>query len=127
MDGKKKEDKRKERTERLDGSTYYIKNIPRPDSDTVVDVRLVINESEGQIFEIFLDSSCPAFFEWFTAFNRMASMAMQYGIPIIEVVDCLENIHSTVTCHPVPGVGMCSSLPTRIGQILRAHYLRKAE
>lgn len=119
--------KKAERPEVLNGFTYKIKAAPNGLGDNINLYVTINNDSDGKIRELFIDVSDRHLYEWLTVLSRFASAMLQLGIPVMNIIDELSQIHSDSTSHFIPGSQgtFCTSLAARIGVVIKNHYMQQ--
>jgi hypothetical protein len=106
-----------ERLEKLDGATY---KITVSTLEETIKLYVTVNSQDGKPFEIFVNSSSPAFAEHMSVLAVFSSHMLRDGQGLGVIARYLGEIHSAFTGHMKTG-GYCPSIYARIGEILLEH------
>ena len=83
------------------------------------------HDENGHPFEMFVRFDDPGYYELTTVISRLASMALREGVDPAVVARELQDIHSPITMHNIPGTpDQSPSLTARIGAVLAKHIDR---
>ncbi len=109
-----------DRPDMLNGVAYEIV------MDNDIKVQVIINELEGEPYEIFIQNEGPVEFEWITAVTVLVTRLLQAGYPLKQIGVELEQIPGPKSGHMIPGTNIRSpSFISRVGRVLRIHAENK--
>jgi len=105
------------------GVTYHIRLPQHPDDPgDRARMYVTVNERDGKPFEVFIRYDLPGPFEWVFAVSILISRLLQAGVELEDIGRELQEIHSPVTNHIIPGTSeTCPSTVARLGKTLEAH------
>ena len=110
------------RQERLDGYTFKVSI----DEDNKY--YLIINEQNGEPFEVFIRSDDPAIYQWVNACTVLITRMLRAGISLSVIAGELQEIHSAGTSlHFTPNGKQCHSIVARIGQVFEQYLKQRGE
>lgn len=106
------------RPESLPGITYKLTNVVV--NNQPQNVYLTVNEFDGNVFEIFVNSKDAQIAELITITTLTVTRMLRNDIKVEDIVKDFFTVSSTTTGHYRKG-GYCPSLAARIGETLLAH------
>lgn len=102
----------------LAGATYKVK-IPTSSGDSL-SFYVTVNDQDREPFEVFVNCKNAEYAEHMNALTVMVSRMLRAGIPVTDIAEDLQAIHSPFTGHMMRG-GWCTSVYARIGKTLIEH------
>jgi len=110
--------------ERMSHGSCYKVRVPEELSESgKTSMYITINDhGEFKPFEFFQHFNAAEHYELLTVIARLGSMALREGVQAEVIAKELQDIHSPVTNHMIPGTrDMAPSLSARIGMALAKH------